>query len=529
LAKIDFIRDHHAEGKRIGMKLAKIRIAVSILIFILFIFLFLGGETLSEYLSNILLPFQLVPALIMILTKPGAIFIFGLVSVFIITLIFGRVYCSFLCPLGSLQDIFIALSRKVGWRKKHSYQRPHTFLRYSILFLAIVPAVLGSMSLLNLLDPYSLAGRIITHYIQPLFVWIYNTILGLLTNFNIYLFSKEAASIPTSVLLVTGGFFMLILILSAFYGRLYCNTLCPVGTLLGLISHLSVFKFVIDRTRCHECVRCEGVCKAGCINPQSAAIDQSRCINCFNCLEACPNSTVSYRPSWSKAQDDAWSPARRGFIIGTVASVGSALFIFNSGIRNLLGNASASASLPITPPGSVSVGHFTQTCSACHLCVSTCPTKVITPAFLEYGIGGLLQPKMNYAESFCDYECNLCGSVCPTGAILPQSKDEKKFTQIGTVELLKEKCVVYVDKNNCGACGEVCPTHTIRFIDKNNILYPEVDTKYCIGCGACEKACPTTPKSIVVRSNPVHKKAAKYIAAKSPVMQKKTPDNDFPF
>ena len=198
-------------------------------------------------------------------------------------------------------------------------------------------------------------------------------------------------------------------------------------------------------------------------------------------------------------------------------------------MRNLLGTANASQNPPITPPGSGSVEHFTQACSACHLCVSTCPTKVITPTFLEYGIGGLLQPKMNYAESFCDYECNLCGKVCPTGAILPLSQDEKKFTQIGTVDLLKEKCVVYVDKNNCGACGEVCPTHTISFIDKDNILYPEVDTKYCIGCGACEKACPTMPKSIVVRSNPVHKKATKYIATTSPVLQKKAPDADFPF
>jgi ferredoxin len=511
------------------LNLAKVRIFVSLAVFTLFLFLFLGEEKLSIFLSLTLLPFQVIPALIRILTKPYAIFIFGLVSVFVVTMIFGRVYCSFICPLGTLQDIFIALSRKVGWHTKHSYQRPNNWLRYAVFGLVIVTAVLGSMSLLNLLDPYSLAGRMITHFIQPLFVRIYNTAVSLLTNFNIYLFSKEAAWMPLSVLLVTGGFLILILILSARYGRLYCNTLCPVGTLLGLIARVSVFKFVIDRTRCHECVRCEGVCKAGCIDPQPATIDQSRCVNCFNCLEACPKSVVGYRPFRRKPQNGAWSPARRGFIIGSVATIGSALFMFNSGIRNLLGTANASQNPPITPPGSGSVEHFSQSCSSCHLCVSTCPTRVITPTFLEYGVGGLLQPKMNYAESFCDYECNLCGRVCPTGAILPLSLDEKKFTQIGTVDLLKEKCVVYVDKNNCGACGEVCPTHTINFVDKDNILYPEVDTKYCIGCGACEKACPTTPKSLVVRPNPVHKKAVKYVAITSPVSQKKAPDQDFPF
>jgi ferredoxin len=203
--------------------------------------------------------------------------------------------------------------------------------------------------------------------------------------------------------------------------------------------------------------------------------------------------------------------------------------VYNSGIRNLLRTAHASTSAPVTPPGSVSLTHFTQSCSACHLCVSACPTKVITPSLLEYGIGGLLQPLMNYPNSFCEYECNVCGQVCPTGAILPLPLEDKKITQIGTVDLLKDKCVVYVDNNNCGACVEVCPTKTISFIDKGNILYPVVDTKYCIGCGACSKACPTTPKSIVVRTNTVHKKAAKYITTEVPVQPKNTPQKDFPF
>ena len=307
------------------MNFRQFRIAFSLLNFTLFLVLFLGGEKLSEFLGLILLPFQFVPALIRILTNPSVLFIFGLVSVFVITLIFGRVYCSFICPLGSLQDSFIALSRKVGWRKKHSYQKPRNLLRYLILGLVTVPAALGSMSLLNLLDPFSLTGRMITQFIQPLFVQIYNTAVSLLTNFNIYRFSQETASIPLSVLLVTCGFFLLILILSARYGRLYCNTLCPVGTLLGLISRVSVFKFVIDRTRCHECVRCAGVCKAGCIDPRTATIDQSRCVNCFNCLDACPKSGVSYRLSRGKAEDGAWSPARRGFLIGAGATTASGL------------------------------------------------------------------------------------------------------------------------------------------------------------------------------------------------------------
>jgi ferredoxin len=332
-----------------------------------------------------------------------------------------------------------------------------------------------------------------------------------------------------SILLVNIGIFMLILILSLRYGRLYCNSLCPVGTLLGLISRVSLFKFAIDKTGCSECVSCEVVCKAGCIDSQNALIDQSRCVSCFNCISACPQSIVSYRSSVKNTEDGSWSPARRGFIIGSIAAAGYALSMYNSGIRNLFRTAHASASAPVTPPGSVSLAHFTKSCSACHLCVSVCPTKVITPSLLEYGIGGLLQPLMNYPNSFCEYECNVCGKVCPTGAILPLPLKDKKITQIGTVDLLKDKCVVYVDNNNCGACVEVCPTKTISFIDKGNILYPVVDTIYCIGCGACSKACPTTPKSIVVRTNPVHKKAEKYITSDAPAQPMSVPQKDFPF
>lgn len=511
------------------MNLVRIRIVTSLFILILFLLLFCGPEIISLFLSSTLLPFQFVPALIRILTDPEALFVIGFILIIFITLIFGRVYCSFLCPLGSLQDIFIALSRKIGWRKKHSFQKPHNLLRYSVLGLIIATAALGSMSLLNLLDPYSLTGRMITQFAQPFFFWIYNTAVSTMKYFNIYLFSKDTVPLTLSILFLNIGFFMLILILSLRYGRLYCNSLCPVGTLLGLISRVSLFKFAIDKTRCSECFSCEVVCKAGCIDTQNAIIDQSRCVSCFNCLAACPQSIVRYRSSAKNTENNAWSPARRGFLIGSIAAAGYALSMCNSGIRNLLRTAHASASAPVTPPGSVSLAHFTQSCSACHLCVSACPTKVITPSLLEYGVGGLLQPLMNYPNSFCEYECNICGQVCPTGAILPLPLEEKKITQIGTVDLLKDKCVVYVDNNNCGACVEVCPTKTISFIDKGNILYPVVDTKYCIGCGACSKACPTTPKSIVVRTKSVHKKAAKYITTNTPVQPKNALQKDFPF
>ena len=187
-------------------------------------------------------------------------------------------------------------------------------------------------------------GRMITQFVLPFFLWIYNTAVSSMKYFNIYLFSKDTVPLILSVLLVNIGFFILILIMSLRYGRLYCNSLCPVGTLLGLISRVSLFKFAIDKTRCNECLSCAAVCKAGCIDTQNAMIDQSRCVGCFNCLSACPQSIVSYRSSVKNREGDSWSPARRGFLIGSSAAAGSALFMFNSGIRNLLRTAHASTS-----------------------------------------------------------------------------------------------------------------------------------------------------------------------------------------
>jgi polyferredoxin len=510
------------------LNLIKIRKVMSGIILILFILLFLGSEKLSVSLSNFLLPFQLMPALVQTVTQPEALFIAGLIFIVLITLLFGRVYCSFLCPLGALQDLLIAGSQRFRRQPGHSFSRPLDGLRYSLLALTVATALIGSLSLVSLLDPTSLAGRIFTHFLQPLLVWTYNLGILVLKPLNIYLYPKQTAFVPLSVLAVTVVFFLLIMYLAVTRGRLYCNTICPVGTFLGLISHVSVFQFTLNQNSCSECVRCENVCKAGCIDPQTASIDMSRCVGCFNCLNACSKATISYQRRRGQTHANKWSPARRGFIFGSVAAA-AGFFALNANIRTFLGIHAAQANPPVTPPGSINTTRFTQACTACSLCVSVCPTQVLTPTFMHFGVSGLLQPKMNYEKSFCEYECNVCGKVCPTGAILALPLDEKKLTQIGEAELLKDVCVVFVDHQNCGACGEVCPTHAIRFVDKENILYPEVDKQYCIGCGACQLACPTAPRSIIVHANPIHKKAEKYVSQETTVEQKTPPDQDFPF
>jgi ferredoxin len=184
---------------------------------------------------------------------------------------------------------------------------------------------------------------------------------------------------------------------------------------------------------------------------------------------------------------------------------------------------------PISPPGSISVEHFSHRCTACHLCVSSCPTQVLCPSFLDYGISGIFQPKMNYAASYCNFDCVVCSQVCPTGAILPIDTTGKKQLQIGKVNFVKEDCVVVTKKKDCGACSEHCPTKAVKMVPyEQKLVIPQVDEEVCVGCGACEHACPVQPrKAIYVKSNFVHR------TAKKPKTEKLAPSFDsnqeFPF
>jgi len=509
------------------LNLKKFRITISTVVFMLFVLVFLGDEKISTALSKSLLYFQFTPSLLQFIHRPGHLLGLGFLFLLLASLIFGRFYCSFLCPLGILQDIFIRVLR--GSRKGHTFQRPYRLAPYCLLVLTVVTAILGSFALVNLLDPYSLFGRIAAHPFKSLVLWINNMIVNVFEQFDIYtLMVRKQHHIPFSILTVSMVSFGIILAFSIISRRAYCNTICPVGALLGIVSRFSLFRFVIDKKKCRSCRLCEGVCEAGCVDIDKLEIDPSRCVACFNCIDACQKKALTYQtqlaiPTWGQ-----WVPSRRSFLVSTAAVSGTFLSAwFPVRISSL--EAAQRRQVPIMPPGSKSIAHFMQHCTACHLCVSVCTTNVMVPAYLEYGVCGIMQPKLNYLQGHCDFDCNACGQVCPTGAIAPLLLQEKKLTRIGTVSLNKEKCIVHVKKKHCGACGEVCPTHAIFPVEKGLVLFPEIDIDYCIGCGACEHACPTKPKAITVTSKIFHSKAKKYVPPASTLQPTGKHNNGFPF
>ena len=503
--------------------LKKIRLIIALLIFLITLFIFIDfrGIFPPHFLMSIA-SIQFVPSLIEAI-KTGAIFGGAFIVILVLTALFGRVYCSAICPLGILQDI-IARIKKRFKKKKFRYKssRPYNILRYSILSITIISLIAGGMFLTNMLDPYSNFGRISSDLLRPIYISFNNLLAGIFEKMNIYTFYKMDIYVNWLAIIYPLLILGLLIVLVLKHGRLFCNTICPVGSLLGLLSKISLFKIKFDTHNCTSCNKCSLVCKSECINVKEQKVDFSRCVACYNCVDTCPESAIKYQLNIRRKISDVNSPndennGRRDFINKTVTStlvlLGISKFIkattpiSNTGVK-LVPNDKKYA---ICPPGSISIDRFNDICTACHLCVSACPSNVIHPSVLEYGLKGFLQPRLDYEISYCNYECTACSEVCPTGAIQPITKEEKVILQIGKVNFIKQNCVVYTEETSCGACAEHCPTQAVFMVPyKEGLTIPNTNTNICVGCGACEHICPVRPhRAIFVDGNPIHLKAKK--------------------
>ncbi len=501
--------------------LRKIRIVLSILFIIptTFVLIDFSGLIPANIINDILY-FQFIPSIL----KSISYFSFittGFILVIILTVLFGRVYCSTICPLGFLQDVISYISRKFKRnkkKKKFEFLKEQVILRWILFVIPVLLFVFGFGIGLNLFDPYSIYGRIAGNYLRPIYIGINNLASSILESFQIYsLFPFDIKTFNLIPFAITTAIFLFIAYLSFTKGRLYCNTVCPVGTILGLISRISLFKIVIEKEECLSCGVCEKDCKSSCINSDEMSVDMSRCVGCFNCLQSCPTEGIKYKFSLplKKLNNNKIDQAKRSFLISSAVYITTVSSLFAQVKKKIV--ASKPSTVPVfrknavSPPGSISIERFNSKCTACHMCVSACPTQVLQPSFLEYGFLGILQPRLDNIAGFCNFDCVICSEVCPTGAILPVNLEKKKLTQLGLAKFVKDNCIVHTEKTDCGACSEHCPTKAVHMIPyENKLVIPEVRDEYCIGCGACEYACPTKPyKAIYVEGNEIHLTAKK--------------------
>ncbi|MGD0342653.1 MAG: 4Fe-4S dicluster domain-containing protein [Bacteroidales bacterium] len=498
--------------------LSKIRVIFSILVLILFVSVFVDFRHLipNKYI-NVLTFLQFIPSGYKFFYI-GITAAIGFIIILLLTLISGRTYCSFLCPLGIFQDIFSRIGGRIKKRfRRFGFKKPHTVLRYGLLVITLIVTLIWGTYFLILLDPYSIFGRFMTYFIKPIVLILNNFLSGILGRFDIYtLVNTPVTKFPLLIYAIPAAFLLLAGIMSLAKGRLYCNTICPIGTFLGLISKISIFRIKFDEVKCTRCGRCSLACKSSCIDFLNHDIDISRCVDCFNCLKSCPDKALSYGLVIVRKKEHTTDIERRKLIVGSVL-----LFL---GLPNSSSGQNSAApkptkvstikesrNYPVCPPGSIGIENFTKKCTACSLCITVCPNNVLIPSLREYGLSGIMQPRLDYHKSFCTYECIKCLEICPTGAIMPLTLEAKKLTQLGKAVFIKDNCIVKTEKTACGACSESCPTKAVHMIPfEGKLVIPETKDEICIGCGHCEFACPTTPyKAIYVDGNPMHKAAKK--------------------
>ena len=489
--------------------LKRLRVLLAILFFAPVLLYFVDFASVLPQEIHTLLHIQIIPAIL-----SGA---FGiLVLQFILALVFGRIYCSVLCPAGIFQDILNRLfcigKKKSRGARRFSYHKAPDVLRYVLLGLVVLTLACGFTSLLVWLDPYSNFGRIAVNLFCPVTMWGNNLLADLLMQMENYSLYRVTIHTVTWAGLAAGLIILLVFAaLTVLRGRLFCNTLCPVGAMLSLVSRYAFFRITFDEHLCNRCGNCERSCKAEAIDSKKMKVDASRCVDCFNCTSSCTRRSLRYRfaptvprPAASK-KTDARPSSRRNFFAAS-ATIAASLPAVSALAQYAGAPVEEGKSAPVTPPGSINLERFKDKCTACHLCVVRCPTQVLRPAGLQFGLDYLLRPHCAFKSSYCNYECTVCGEVCPTHAIRGLSKEEKRTTQVGIATFHIDRCIVYTEGTDCGACSEHCPTQAVHMVPHEGTLtIPQVEPQLCIGCGGCESICPVNPlRAIIVVANETH-------------------------
>jgi len=535
-----------------GLKM--IRAAMACLILTAISFFFLDTSGLTPLQCHGLLHLQLVP----ILLGGGLL---GLGVWLVLSLLFGRIYCSVICPLGIFQDVitrigtvFNSAGNKSRPSKKRSfmqrayrYSKPFVRLRYGFLLFFIISLFLSFgirfPLFVSLLDPYGIFGRMITSLVRPFYLLGNNILTPYFHVAGNYSVTYRPVFFNPGISVVALVMFVLLFGLAFRHGRRYCNTICPVGTFLGWVARYSFFRIRLH-SDCIGCGLCEFQCKSECIDSKNKTIDTSRCVVCFNCLTACSRNSLSYTclpknrvkaekirnlPQQSNADFVTFNQRQRRFLLSAFLSSFFMPLFFRKNEQATVVAAEDFTTVPqvlpqgksvvsyqrenaIFPPGGISLRHFQSRCTACQLCVAKCPAQIIFPASNEYGWGGFMQPTLRFTHGFCNFDCTICADVCPNRALHNLSVQEKHQTQIGIVHFLVDNCVVNTQNSNCGACAEHCPTGAVSMVPfgdpSKHLTIPTIKTKLCVGCGACEYICPIRPyRAIYIEGNRVHQTA----------------------
>ncbi len=482
---------------------------------VLFLFLFIKtdytGSDQLEYAVNIL--FRLDPLIALCTTLAAKTFISLLLpSLFLLglSLVLGRFFCGWACPMGTLLDLANPLFRK----KNRPLATVAPKLRYRLLCFLLIAAFCG-LPLVGYLDPFSILVRGLTLSLYPAF---HETTVSFFT--FTYKQAPEAVNAVTEPIysllrhtvlpfsqkfyeLAFLSFFILIAVflLELWQRRFFCRNLCPLGALLGLLGHKSLLHGHGGDAECKKCRTCRSVCRMGAID-QERTIHMDQCTLCLECLDKCPRSVIAFSAKKPLHAAPSLSLSRRVFVGSVAAGAVTPLF---SGVRGL---AKTPDPQLIRPPGALAEKEFLGRCVRCGECMKVCIGNALQPTFLEAGMEGMFSPRVLPRLGYCEFNCTLCGQVCPTGAISELQLSEKHLNKIGHAFFDKNLCLPFAKAMPCIVCEEHCPTpdKAIKFKEVTmvndqglqvTVKQPYIVDALCIGCGICENKCPIPGKAAV--------------------------------
>lgn len=426
-----------------------------------------------------------------------------------LTLVFGRAWCGWLCPLGTILDVF-SLKRWRGNRVSppESWRRA----KYIILFLILFAALLTNLTL-AVFDPITLIIRTLSVSVWPTldlaitsvetFLYQFPALREIIASVDQFLRPQILPQLPISYQGVTlfGLIFLVIIGLNVIAERFWCRYLCPLGGLLGLLSKVSIFRRKVEP----GCVGCE-LCTVNCPTDTIQIMDDypsdpSECTMCMECLYDCPIRETSFSPHFDLASWNTYDPDRRSALITLGAAVtGVALLSADMGKGN-------HNSLLLRPPGSEE-SELLSACVRCGQCIRTCPTGALQPSLTAAGLEGFWTPIFVPRLGYCDYGCNACGASCPVDAIPDLGLEEKRIQVMGQAYIDQDRCIPWADNIDCIVCEEMCPLPEkaveLELAEVINpagevviVQRPKVIRDLCIGCGICENKCPVEGEAAI--------------------------------
>jgi len=426
-----------------------------------------------------------------------------------LSLILGRFFCGWVCPLGAIIDLCGAIRKKGGLSEYLDGFKPH-YIKYFILAIISIFALIGIQAAW-IFDPMVIMARFvslnlipsITYLMNSFFIVIikyfniggpiydfYRSLKGSILGINIYYFSNS---------FVIFVFFLFICATTFFAARFWCRSACPLGALYALISKKALLTRVVKE--CEACGKCISCCRMGAIK-DGKNYDKSECILCMDCVYDCPEHATQFmfRKHIAPSEHDKKEGiSRRSFLM----ILGSFFFMAGFGKFRWVHKKNC----VIRPPASLKEDDFLNRCIRCGNCMKVCITNGLQPAALEAGPRGIWTPRLIPEIGYCEYNCTLCGEVCPTAAIKKLSLNEKRKVKLGTAEIDKSICIAWKDNKECIVCEEHCPIpeKAIKLIgeiaDNKRIYKPVVNEYLCTGCGICQNKCPVRPAR-AIKVNP---------------------------